>query len=54
MCVCTYLQTVPPEKQTELVGRELWVEENFQEYTKEQKEEMKVKMAESSKHKQYR
>ncbi|XP_065903106.1 dnaJ homolog subfamily C member 25-like [Dysidea avara] len=41
-------------KRNELINRELWIPDNLAAYKKEQEEEMKEKMAESTKHKQYR
>lgn len=37
-----------------MVARELWIGENLAEWKKEQQEEQKVKLAESSKYKAYR
>ncbi|XP_038052893.1 dnaJ homolog subfamily C member 25-like [Patiria miniata] len=38
----------------DMLARELWISENFKEYKMEKEEEMKAKLAESSRHKSYR
>ena len=58
-CVTIFLfftipQALPDEKQRELVSRELWVDANVVQYVAEQEDEMKTKMATSSKYKMYR
>ena len=50
----TIPQALPDEKQRELVSRELWVDANVVQYVAEQEDEMKTKMATSSKYKMYR
>lgn len=48
------LQALPEDEQSELVSRELWIDDNFKLYKREQEDEMKTKMATSSKYKMYR
>ena len=50
----TIPQALPDEKQREMVSKELWVDANVVQYVAEQEEEMKTKMATSSKYKMYR
>lgn len=48
------MQALPEEKRSELLERELWVEANYTQYKTEQEDEMKIKLASSSKYKMYR
>ena len=48
------MQALPAESQADLLSKELWVGDHLQSYKQEQEEEMKVKMADSGKHKMYR
>jgi len=56
MCdiIVTWQQLIGEAKRNELIRRELWISDNLLAYNKEQEEELKEKMAESTKHKQYR
>ncbi|XP_062504530.1 dnaJ homolog subfamily C member 25 homolog [Corticium candelabrum] len=47
-------ESIGREKQSELIEKELWVNDNFQAYTNQQQEEMKAKYAESAKYRRYR
>jgi len=37
-----------------MVGLKLWLKDNIEKYNEQQEEEMKIKLAESNKHKSYR
>lgn len=47
-------EALSAENRADLVSKELWVGDHLQSYKKEQEEEMKTKLADSSKHKMYR
>jgi len=52
--IVTWQQYIGEAKRNELIKRELWIPDHLAAYKKEQEEEMREKMAESTKHKQYR
>jgi len=41
-------------KRKEMIKKELWIDENLLIYKKQQEEEMREKLAENTRHKQYR
>lgn len=47
-------ESIEDEKKQEYLDLELWIKENFEEWHKEEEENMKKQMAESSRYKQYR
>ncbi|XP_028394016.1 dnaJ homolog subfamily C member 25 homolog [Dendronephthya gigantea] len=50
----TQWEAVGVHEKNELIGRELWIHENFTEYQTEKEEEMKEKLAQNNKYKSYR
>ena len=42
------------EEKENYLEQELWIRENFDEWKREQEEEMRIKMAQSGRYKQYR
>jgi len=46
--------TLSEEEKEGFLEQELWIKENFDEWKKEQEEEMRIKMAQSGRYKQYR
>jgi len=42
------------DERENFLEQELWIKENFDEWKKEQEEEMRIKMAQSGRYKQYR
>jgi len=45
---------MPEEEVADMMNKELWIKENFKEWKKEKENEMRIKMAESGRYKQYR
>ncbi|XP_022099444.1 dnaJ homolog subfamily C member 25-like [Acanthaster planci] len=50
----TQFEALDEFEKKEMLAKELWIYENFKEYKQEKEEEMKAKLAESSRHKSYR
>ena len=50
----TWQQLLGETKQKEMVKKELWINDNLLAFKKQQEEETREKLAESTKHKQYR
>ena len=46
--------TLSEEEKENYLEQELWIRENFDEWKREQEEEMRIKMAQSGRYKQYR
>lgn len=57
-CLSFYMiiwkQLLGETKRKDYVGKELWIMENWLVFKKQQEEEMREKLAESTRHKQYR
>ena len=45
---------MPDHERDDMMDQELWIAENFKEWKAEKDEEMRVKMAQSGRYKQYR
>lgn len=50
----TWQQLLGEAKRKEMIKKELWINENLLAYKKQQEEETREKLAESTRHKQYR
>ena len=47
-------QSMPDHERDDMMDQELWISENFKEWKQEKDDEMRIKMAQSGRYKQYR